>query len=49
MFMLGLPFITIGSFAVWYNKYSKGKSHLVTWHGVSLVPDIDSLILRMLL
>ncbi|KAK7440221.1 hypothetical protein VKT23_017163 [Stygiomarasmius scandens] len=34
MFMLGLPFITIGSFAVWYNKYSKDKAHLVSWHGV---------------
>ncbi|KAF5373061.1 hypothetical protein D9758_001702 [Tetrapyrgos nigripes] len=34
MFMLGLPIITIGSFAVWYNKYSKDKPHLVTWHGV---------------
>jgi cytochrome b-561 domain containing protein 2 len=33
---LAIPFISFGTFSVWYNKYSNGKSHLVTWHGVRL-------------
>lgn len=34
IFLIGLPCILLGSFAVVYTKELKGKEHATTWHAV---------------
>lgn len=37
IFFIAFPSVTIGTFAVWYNKHLNGRDHFLSWHGVSIV------------
>ncbi|KAJ7582581.1 hypothetical protein C8J56DRAFT_1015355 [Mycena floridula] len=48
MLYLALPLISVGTFAVFYNKVAQGKDHFVTWHGVFGIISMAWIVLQIL-
>ncbi|KZT03516.1 uncharacterized protein LAESUDRAFT_729101 [Laetiporus sulphureus 93-53] len=49
MLAVGLPSITLGTFAIWWNKHIGSAHHAATWHGLLGYITVGWLLLQVLL
>ncbi|KAF4578588.1 hypothetical protein EYR40_001257 [Pleurotus pulmonarius] len=49
IFFIAFPSITVGTFAVWYNKHLNGRDHFLSWHGTLGITCMLWIIFQVLL